>query len=391
VGLSGNTFANMTTGDDGHYIFSALDEGFDFTITPLLDVNPLNGVSTFDLVLMSKHILGTQRMDSPYKLIAADINNDKRVTAMDAIQLRRLILNIDIHFENNTSWRFIPADYVFPNPENPWQEAFPEIINVNDLAGALSGQDFVAAKIGDIDLNAKVNAMTAQTRTTQGQFLFNLENQELIAGNEYYIPFRSNQIDDIQGYQFTLDLDKQKVELVDIRYQVITAENFGFRMLDEGLITTSWNKSGQLTERFGKEEVLFTLVIKAINDAPLSEVLRVNSRLTTAEAYDLNDGLMDVGFEFNHGAVTKAGFELYQNTPNPFHQETLIGFNLPKSEMVSLRILDASGKLVRLIRQEGKQGYNQILLDREDLPAGILTYTLTAGDHTATKRMITIE
>ena len=187
VGLSGNAFANMTTTDDGHYLFSALDENFDYTVTPLLDINPLNGVSTFDLVLMSKHILGVEPMDSPYKMIAADINNDKRITAMDAIQLRRLILNIDLHFENNTSWCFIPADYVFPNPANPWQEVFPEVINVNDLQGALNDQDFVAAKIGDVDLNARVNAQSVQTRNLKGLFAFQVQERELKAGNTYTI------------------------------------------------------------------------------------------------------------------------------------------------------------------------------------------------------------
>ncbi|MEZ4992318.1 MAG: hypothetical protein R2824_17980 [Saprospiraceae bacterium] len=63
VGLSGNSTALMTTtSDDGHFIFSGLAEGFDYTITPLFEGNPLNGVSTFDLVLMSKHVLGLQTL-----------------------------------------------------------------------------------------------------------------------------------------------------------------------------------------------------------------------------------------------------------------------------------------------------------------------------------------
>ncbi len=44
------------------------------TITPNKDDNPLNGVTTYDLVLMSRHILGLEPLNSPYKMIAADVN-----------------------------------------------------------------------------------------------------------------------------------------------------------------------------------------------------------------------------------------------------------------------------------------------------------------------------
>src|SRR5690606_11052452 len=124
----------------------------------LLDGNPLNGVSTFDLVLMSKHILGLQTLNSAYKIIAGDVNNDKRVTAQDAIALRRLILNIDTKFGSNTSWRFVDASHQFSVPTNPWADDFSEVININDLQGALANADFVAIKTGDLSLDAKANA-----------------------------------------------------------------------------------------------------------------------------------------------------------------------------------------------------------------------------------------
>lgn len=52
------------------------------------DNDPLNGVSTYDLSLITKHILGLAPFSSPYKLIAADVNNSRSVTTLDVIQLR---------------------------------------------------------------------------------------------------------------------------------------------------------------------------------------------------------------------------------------------------------------------------------------------------------------
>jgi hypothetical protein len=152
VSLSGQTSMTMMTAADGEYAFAGLQEGYDYTVTPQLNANYLNGVSTFDLVLISKHILGVQPLGSPYKMIAADVNNSKSITTLDLIQLRKLILSIDTEFENNTSWRFVEAAYNFPNALNPWFEEFPEVVNVNNLpATGITGADFVAVKIGDVN------------------------------------------------------------------------------------------------------------------------------------------------------------------------------------------------------------------------------------------------
>jgi len=96
---------NYETQADGVYHLN-LPMHSDYMLTPEKDRNPLNGVSTFDLVLMTKHILDIQPFVSPYQWIAADVNRSGTVTAFDMVQLRRLILAIDDKFHHNTSWRF---------------------------------------------------------------------------------------------------------------------------------------------------------------------------------------------------------------------------------------------------------------------------------------------
>ncbi|MCB0633434.1 MAG: tandem-95 repeat protein, partial [Lewinella sp.] len=390
VELSGGQFQTMTTKFDGHYVFDDLDAGFDYTVTPHNDRNALNGVSTYDLVLMSKHVLGVELLDSPYKILAADINRDGRITALDAIELRRLILNIDLKFQHNTSWRFVPRAYIFPEPSDPWFEEFPEVININNLQENLDKEDFVALKVGDIDLSAASNALVAEPRTTNGLFLLNVEDQELLQGEAYTVVFRADQLPEIQGYQMTLGMDLAAVEFVDIQYGLAGPANFGFRSVEEGLLTTSWNRKPENT--YGEDEWLFSLQIRALRDSRLSEVLQVNSRITVAEAYNENSDLMDVGIQFGNGAVVRQAFELMQNAPNPFRETTTIGFYLPEDGEAILRIHDASGRILKLIRSDFAQGSHLISLDRAELRgSGILYYTLTAGEYTATKKMILIE
>jgi len=57
VSIAGDMQESMMTTADGTFQFE-LNAGDNYTITPVKDIRPLNGVSTFDLVLISKHILG---------------------------------------------------------------------------------------------------------------------------------------------------------------------------------------------------------------------------------------------------------------------------------------------------------------------------------------------
>ena len=54
--------------------------------------DPKNGVSTKDLVMIQKHLLGIELLVDPHDFIAADINNDGKISARDLLELRKLIL-----------------------------------------------------------------------------------------------------------------------------------------------------------------------------------------------------------------------------------------------------------------------------------------------------------
>jgi hypothetical protein len=118
----------------------------------------------------------------------------------------------------------------------------------------------------------------------------------------------------------------------------------------------------------------------------------VSSRYTVAEAYS-ETSTKNVGINFSNGVTVEAGFEVFQNTPNPFQAETLIGFNLPVDSEVMLTVSDVSGKVLTVLRGDYAAGYNTINLTKQQLGgvSGVLSYTLTAGEHTATKQMVVVK
>jgi len=151
----GATVAMDTTAANGLYSFTEIAEGENYTITPYKNSNLTNGVTTFDMVLITRHILGVAPLNSPYKIIAADVNKSGTVTTFDLVALQMVILNVSTSFPNgNTSWRFIPADYNFPNPSNPFNPPFPEFIELVNLNGNRPEEDFIAIKVGDVNNSA---------------------------------------------------------------------------------------------------------------------------------------------------------------------------------------------------------------------------------------------
>ncbi len=70
------------------------------------DIDYLNGVSTLDLVLTQRHILGQSIFDESCKTLAADVNNDGRISAVDLLETRKLILGIYSSLPQSPSWRF---------------------------------------------------------------------------------------------------------------------------------------------------------------------------------------------------------------------------------------------------------------------------------------------
>jgi uncharacterized repeat protein (TIGR01451 family) len=153
---SGNpNVPDVTTDANGHYELE-IPEGEDAIIAPFRNNDLLNGVSTLDKLLIERHILGIEQLDSPYKLIAADINHTGTITSSDVVTLYDAILNVINEFPDNTSWRFVTSATTFPDPENPFAEPFDEAIAINDIAADVTGANFIAVKVGDVNGTAEL-------------------------------------------------------------------------------------------------------------------------------------------------------------------------------------------------------------------------------------------
>ncbi len=149
---SGSLLSVTTTTASGTYSFTGLNTGNTYRVVPQKDINPLNGVSTFDIVLIAKHILGLDMLSDPYSIIAADVNGSNTVTTFDLVNSRRLILGIDTALPIN-SWRFWRSTTTFNDPQNPFGGTSG---NINEilLTQDETDFDFIGVKSGDVNYTA---------------------------------------------------------------------------------------------------------------------------------------------------------------------------------------------------------------------------------------------
>ena len=393
-----NTSQDMTpyvTQTDGSFLFPDLDMNDDYSVEPAKNINVTNGISTFDLVLLTRHILSLQTLDSPYKILAADVNLDRTLDIRDLLEMRQLILFNIQEFSSEKSWLFVDANYQFANPENPLGENIPHVIDINNLASDVSA-NFVGVKLGDLDNTSVANRLLdVDTRSFDPVATIAIENQELESGQEVSIPFHMTDFTSMSAMQFTIEFDPARLEFAGFKEGALELKgsNFGFTMLDEGAITFSWNTFSGNTIAVADND-LFELNFIAKTATDIATELTVNSKHTIAEAY--NEGgkyNVELNILSEDGAsLNAAAFELYQNQPNPFKVNTNIGFNLPQASAATLRIMDVSGKELRVIKDNFVRGYNEINIDLSELDAnGVLYYQLETASHTATRKMIVIK
>jgi len=377
-------FPNLTDAQGYFYIDNSGPLSNDFYIIPERDDNPLNGVTTYDLVLISKHILNTEPLDSPYKLISADANKSGSISSFDIVEFRKLILGIYTDLPNNESWRFVDSSFVFPNPQNPFQTGFPETIPI----GSPSPYNFIGMKIGDVNNTVTPNILSPVEERFEGTVYVDTEDRKVKEGEIIELKFSASEL--LEGCQFTLEMDGLEV-LEILPGENMSKDNFAL-FPNKSLLTMAWESGGHAN---------FTLKLKAQKDGSLREMLRINSKITQAEAYIYPKSLL-TNHQSTNPPITKSrialrfgksnpSFELFQNQPNPFANKTAITFQLPEASVAVITIIDGKGKVLWSKSSDWPAGVNTVDVDLTGLSAaGILYYKLETPTKSAVRKMVRI-
>ncbi|MEO6189299.1 MAG: cohesin domain-containing protein, partial [Saprospiraceae bacterium] len=286
------------------------------------------------------------------------------------------------------SWTYIPEETVFADPTEPWNYSTEKIMTLN---AALYTQNFVAVKMGDVNNSSFASANATVKTRTANSLKFEIMDQASTVGQLIKVDFRSSNFKSISGYQFTLNFDAKAFEFVgnEGSFLKVSGDNFGTNNVSRGILTTSWDSKEALS--FDSDKVLFSLTFKVLKSVKLKSAFEITSDVTKAEAYDaqMNESNVNLEVRSNDGVTSASVFELLQNSPNPFDQQTAISFRLPNPSAAILTIYDVTGKVHRVINIDGQKGLNTVNLTRSDLNGvGMFYYQLDAEQYSATKRMV---
>lgn len=388
--LSGGANKTAATNADGYYEFKDLEKGKNYTVTPEKNTDLLDGVTTFDLVLISKHILNEELLNSPFKVISGDVNNSHGISTFDLIALRKAILRIEDHFPNNASWKFVKKGFVFSDPSNPMASNPPRSITVSNLDKDTNGLDFTATKVGDVNGNASGNLDAVDDRETPLPVAIHIPDQEFERGEIVNVNLSVAEAREFFGWQGVVQFDPDKLELAAAKSEVLerfSDENFGWLYAPQGLLTLSWHQPKATQLEPGKP--FATLSFRAKADGKLSESLNFANNPVEAEWYGGSGELNRPEFVFEDSKNSFDRYELLQNRPNPFEKFTVIGFKLPEATGARLKIFDLSGKVVKTLEGNFEAGSHEFRLMKKDFPqSGVFFYQLETPKFTATKKLI---
>lgn len=385
VNLSGPVNMTYMTDQTGTFSFKSLQTSYDYTIEPVKNTDPRNGIGILDLIQIKRHLTGEVLLSSPYQMLAADIDGNGSVSVRDMIDLQKLILYKTDFFETNTSWRFIDKGFNLTG-DNLLTSTLPEWINHNDLQRNQTTTDFMAIKVGDLNHDAltQVGAVQSEPRNSAHD-LEVFTDARLLQAGETYTFYLSADLSDYLGAQFTTSLAAE-VELIDLVPGLLNAQQLGF-FPEKGMVTAAWLRN--TNENSGAEQ-LFGLTVRANANVQLSEVLQINSRLTRAES--LQDQQAKVGsvqLKVGEQVVAQTDFKLLDAQPNPFAEATLIQFQVPEDGNISFTLTDVNGQVVLSRTQAVASGNNQLRLQQAQFPAaGVYFLNLTHRERTLTQKII---
>lgn len=371
--------------ESGKFTFNDIPFGKNYDVMPVKNDDHVNGVTTADIVMIQKHILGLQDLKTPYERIAADANNSKTITAADISELRKLILGVTSGFKNDQkSWRFVKKDFVFEDLTNPWLlGGWPELAQVNNLQGISENHDFIAVKIGDINYSAKTNLAVATTTRSNQKLIFEIENKNFSANEIVKLPIFASDIQSVQGFQLGWNINPS-CEFLSIEPGILAVNNSHYAT-NKNVVNMSYD--GNIS---ASKEPLFYILVKTNHNIAASNIISISEQFIAVEAYDEDMNIMNISLRERNSQTMVEKFELYQNNPNPFNDNTSISYFAPIQTKVVLKVKNINGATVWTREYNSEKGKNSIVLGKSELPvsAGVYYYSLETAGFTETKKMI---
>jgi hypothetical protein len=348
-----------------------LANNLDCKISCELNLDPLNGVTIFDVFLLQRYILGLDSL-SAWQMLAADVTGDNKVTSSDIIELRKLVLGINDQLVGGKSWRFVPESFTFPNINNPFETPIPEEIIIEKGSIGVQDATFVGVKLGDLNQSCIPNYQSiAQSRTVNNQVQIRIQDAFLRSGKQVNVPVYIEPSEQLAGLQFSLAFLPQYMEVISVNGHTTPSGEEVYTHLQQEFNTINANYTGSLSHE--QRTNLITVSVLPKTDGYLSDFISLNTSQANAEAFNKLGTMYNIQLDYNHPFLVPVAesdtqpITMIGNSPNPFVEMSILHFSLAQEAHTTLRVFDADGRQVNVQRSFFTKGSQMFLLKREDL------------------------
>ncbi len=317
----GNTSAAAAIDGGYNLVFDAASNVAINAMAPN-NANPAAGVTSLDISFIRRHILNVASLDSPYKILAADVDGSSSVSTLDLSFIRRLVLGTTNRFPLGL-WRFVPSAHVFGNVLAPW--GAPTNRFYSAVGTDLTGQDFVALKLGDVnnswtppvglagdDAKSEIrNSKFEIPSAGSGPVTFTIPSTNGLPGTQVVVPIRVSAFDGVGTLQFSFHWNTNVATFLNVEPAfglagMTIGGNFNLGMSNSGTLVVSWDDTTGGTTTLPDGTTIFSVRF-GITGAPSN-----TSSMTidgTPTAYEVTDG-------FQLLASTAVPGQIYIDQPN---------------------------------------------------------------------------
>ncbi|MBK9631112.1 MAG: T9SS type A sorting domain-containing protein [Saprospiraceae bacterium] len=351
-----NVLVGQSSAHEFNFSFLPFDQTY--RLVPFDDSDHSNGVTTQDINLIKKYIIGQQTF-SPYQILAADVNNTKSVTAADITEIRKLILGNQERFSKQNSNRFVPSLYLFTNPRVPYNAPGEVELTIDNTVNS-HFIEFIKIKIGDVTLDSRAGGFSDQVKPRTSHDLI-IAASPFMDLNENLIsyPVTSTQYIQMQALQIGFDFN-HGLEFVNVQSGLlnINDENIGTALLHKGIVRISWDELDAI--ECHPNEILFTLNFKKkISFDQISSLKLENSNMIN-EAYSLDGEVFSLKIKNSELLNESAQFIV---SPNPINDHLFIQSKRSINEQVNLKLFDVQGREILSQDFKSLSGSNRVQLD----------------------------
>lgn len=364
---------NIMTDENGNFSLTDLVNSDDCEISVLKNDDYLNGVSTLDLILIQKHILGLEIFDQSRKYVAGDVNNDTKVSTADLVELRKLILGITTKLNHNKSWRFVTE---LPNFDQTSKIELNENYLIEKGFKDLKALNFTGIKIGDINNDHSFNA-SAETRykhIEELKYAF-----EALKNNEKHLQIFLTSNNELNGLQVSFEVDEFEVLGIKSEQINIGQENI---FIKDGKINIAYSSPDVIL--IDKSKPVFTVVLQSTGGNPKFKGLNSNFK---NEIYfsDLIERRINI-ISMENNKI----FDFVKAKPNPFKNGTIVEFYASEINPVNVEFYNTAGSLLFSKSLTSSIGLNEIQISADQLGnlSGLYIVRLISGSETHSLKLV---